>query len=226
MLPETVIIDHLLPHLPFKEAISLNDNRLTEEDIITHCAKSNAEDIVNYIFRDLDKNDHIITNEVRLENLRILLNSEEVQEQIYEDNSVAVVNRQLMTIRSTDPNLTRDLVPHRLLDALQVGVDRIAKSGKIDLLRMLLESYPDQLSQVTIPHEAIFVAAARNDSSAVDLILDKVKGNLPLRVWSDMSQFDDFIFFALKGCISGGQFEMFAQIINVSNPNGRTVMRC
>jgi hypothetical protein len=48
MLPESILVDYLLPHLSFKEAMNLKEKRLTEEDIITHCDKSNAEEIINY----------------------------------------------------------------------------------------------------------------------------------------------------------------------------------
>jgi hypothetical protein len=225
MLPEVIMIDHLLPHLSFKEAMNLADKRLTEQDIITHCDKSNAQEIIAYIFRDLGSSDHGITDEVRLKNFRILLNSEQVQRKIENENIAAVHHTQNMIINRTDPNVSSDLVPHPFLDSLQVAVNGTAKNGKTDLLRELLVNYPTQFSQLTIPHEAIYVAAARGDSIMVGLILERAKGKLPLRIWSDMSHFDESIYYGLKGSIATGQFGMFSEIVNLSNPSGRTIIR-
>jgi hypothetical protein len=217
ILPESILVDYLLPHLSFKEAMNLADKRLTEEDIITHCDKSNAEEIINYIFRDLGSSDHGITDEVRLKNFRILLNSEQFQEQIQKDHMAAVQNVQM------NPNLTRDLLPQRARESLQAAVNDMAQNGKLYLLRELLEHYSDKLSQVSIPHKAIFIAAEKGDSRTVDLILGKVRSKQPLSILNTISHDYEYIQNALRGSISGEQFEIFKQMIHLSNQSGRIV---
>ena len=70
--------DHalLLPNL-FKEAIKLKDYGISERDIIHYC--SNAEDIINYIFRDVG---NIDSDEARVEKLIMVLSFKEVQKQL------------------------------------------------------------------------------------------------------------------------------------------------
>jgi hypothetical protein len=203
--------------------MNLADNRLTEEDIITHCDKSNAEEIIAYIFRDLGSSDHGITDEVRLKNFRILLNSEQVQEQIQKDNFAAVHNLQLIRWQTLYPNVAGHWIRQNILDSLQAAVNEMAQNGKIDLLGELLQSYPWELSQVTIPHEAIFLAAEKGDTNTVDLILRTVRGRLLMRVFSDISYYDDYLNNALKGSIAGVQFDTFKRIISLSDSSWRIV---
>jgi hypothetical protein len=203
--------------------MNLADNRLTEEDIITHCDKSNAEEIINYIFRDLGSSDHGITDEVRLKNFRILLNSEQFQEQLEKENMAAVHNRRLLKLRRLNVIATPNLLPQLALDSLQAALAEMTKTGEMHLLRELLQSYPWELSQVNVPHKAIFIAAGKGDSFTVDLILRRVRGKLPLPVWFDMSDYDKYIQNALIGSVSAGDFEIFKRIISLSNPIGRMV---
>jgi hypothetical protein len=212
ILPENLIIG-----LPFKEAMNLADKRLTEQDIITHCDKSNAQEIIAYIFRDLGSTDHGSTDEVRLKNLRILLNSEQVQEQIQKDNMAAVHNRQILNSPRLNQMVSGHLKHHLLLDSLQAAVNDMARNGKSFLLRELLESFSREFSEVRIPLKAIFIAAKKGDSSTVYWILGKVKVKDMMRIFSDISYYDDYVQNALKGAISGIQFDTFKRIINISD---------
>jgi hypothetical protein len=246
MLPEDIIIDNILPHLSFKEAMNLEDKRLTEEDIITHCDKSKAEEIIAYIFRDLGSSDHGITDEVRLKNFRILLNSEQVQRKIRQDNSAAFIRRHsLITMvesgelqmlphlrdnvaRRYERQLTKwrilypngDPAQRLVLDSLQKAVNGLAQNGKISLLRRLLQRYKVVFSQVNIPFEAISMAAENGDKRAVVLILRNVvekSGRASHR--SNTFHFDEYVHHALKGSVLGENFGMFKRLIPLYNRN-------
>jgi hypothetical protein len=219
MLPENLMIAHVLPHLSFKEAMNLADKRLTEQDIITHCDKSNAQEIIAYIFRDLGSTDHGSTDEVRLKNLRILLNSEQVQEQIQKDNMAAVHNRQILNSRSSNQMVAGHLKHHLLLDSLQAAVNDMAQNGKSVLLREVFRTYPLELSEVTFTHETIYVAAVKGDSFTVNLILARVLSKLTMPKWQDLNSYNYYILHAFEGSASGEHFEMFKQLISRSNPS-------
>ena len=70
LLPKNVLIHHVLPILLFKEAINFKDYGISERDIIHYCSKANAEDIINFIFRDAG---NIDSDEARVEKLNMVL---------------------------------------------------------------------------------------------------------------------------------------------------------
>ncbi len=109
--------DHalLLPNL-FKEAIKLKDYGISERDIIHYC--SNAEDIINYIFRDVG---NIESDEARVKNLNMVLSFKEVQKQLEADNAAVLRNRRFLTDPFHYEDLNIGIMPHRVLDSLQHG---------------------------------------------------------------------------------------------------------
>jgi hypothetical protein len=216
LLPINVLIHHVLPNLLFKEAINLKDYGISESDIIHYCSKANAEDIINYIFRDAG---NIDSDEARVENLIILLSFKEVQKQLEADNAAVLRNIQ-RNHPFPDEDLSMGIMPHRVLDSLQAAVDAIGQHGNLALLRNVLENR--LLSMVNIPYEAAFIAAERRDVDMVDWILKRAE--------IDMHRFnihipggrlyDTYINYALNGSISGEQFGVFQRVLNRPDPRG------
>ena len=82
LLPKDVLNDNMIRSLNFEDAINLKKNGISETDIINFCSKTDPENIVSYIFRDLDKADSGISDETRLANLDIFLRDQAVQSKI------------------------------------------------------------------------------------------------------------------------------------------------
>jgi hypothetical protein len=206
LLPKNVLIHHVLPNLLFKEAINLKDYGISERDIIHYCSKANAEDIINYIFRDVG---NIDSDEARVENLNMVLSFKEVQKQLEADNAAVLRNR----LRN-HTFLNMGIMPHRVLDSLQAAIDAIGQHGNLALLRNLLEN--DLLSNVNIPYEAAFIAAQIGDTDMVDWILKRAKNGLN-RSYTYIPGtwlYDEYIYTVLEGSISGDQFDVFQRVLN------------
>lgn len=204
--------DHalLLPNL-FKEAIKLKDYGISERDIIHYCSKANAEDIINYIFRDVG---NIDSDEARVEKLNMVLSFKEVQKELEADNAAVLRNRRFLTDPFHYEDLNIGIMPHRVLDSLQAAVDAIGQHGNLALLRNLLEN--DLLPKVNIPFEAAFIAAEIGDIDMVDWILKRAE--IGMHRFNNHilggRLYDEYIYNVFEGSISGEQFGVFQRVLN------------
>jgi len=121
-LDQLPMTDALLPSMNFVDAIKLKEFGITETDIIKYCSKTDPENIVEYIFRDLDKADSGISDDTRLANLDIFLSDQDVQRQSeYErlGNSFAES-------------------PKSVFRSFQLIIKALCWNGKLDLLKKVV----------------------------------------------------------------------------------------